>query len=443
MLAIILLFAGITIYAIVKNTQVHQQREIALQQKATAQAASTDAAGHRATAESASTVAISQKQTAEAERLEAYKIREQSIANLEALVANESEHDRIKETVEYAINQKGTAESERDELMLTLEAERSRTVEPTPTRTLTFVIIATIPMATPTPAFTPTPDLDATARSQAQLTQLAQAKATQKAVELQLAKATQEAEAVVFLTKGMVKIPAGPFQMGFQENTGNVSGFTVTPEPDELPPRSVTLPEFWVDKTEVSNIDYRLCVDAEVCNPQSGGDMIYHNDSAYNDYPVVNISWYDAKTYCEWWGGRLPTEAEWEKAARGVNGNVWAWGNILKDNLAKPVERANVKDGYYEGPQKAQAYQVGASPYGALNMTGNVWEWVADWYSPTSYQNRPEFLTGPSEQESNGMKVIRGGSYRTFAIEARTDERNALPPEQYSDEIGFRCAVSF
>jgi formylglycine-generating enzyme required for sulfatase activity len=244
----------------------------------------------------------------------------------------------------------------------------------------------------------------------------------------------------------MVHVPAGSFLMGSLPDSSGLPGLDRDPQPesDEFPQRTVSLSEFWIDRTEVTNVRYRECVNAGVCASQSGGDPNYHNNPAFDNYPVVLVSWDDAKIYCQWVGKRLPTEAEWEKAARGTDGRIWPWGNALKDNLSAPVERANVGDGAATGITETGAYPTGASPYGALDMTGNVWEWVNDWYSPVYYGGRPESDTsppGPSKNESTGQKVIRGGSFGTLGVDARTAERNAVAPGP-SFDIGFRCARS-
>ncbi|MDM8519242.1 SUMF1/EgtB/PvdO family nonheme iron enzyme [Anaerolineales bacterium HSG6] len=458
---IILLFSAITVYALYQTQTARreeakvstavavaqEQKAVALEQKTIAQAASTDAktqedvainakstaedradslatAQHEAveaqqdaeeqkqTAEAASTLAIEQKNTAEAKQREAVEARAYQISNLEA--------------------------------RLTVEAERSQAI------VANMTAVAVIDTETPTPQTeleTGTPVQENTPTSTATATPDLQTTATIEALEQQLseARAKQTVEAVSALTRDMVRVPAGGFEMGFLPDTDNIFNLSVTPEADELPPRLVTLPEYWIDQTEVTNIAYRECVEVGVCQSQAGGNQLYHIDPTNNNYPVVNISWHDAKTYCEWLGKRLPTEAEWEKAARGTDGRVWAWGNILKDNLSRPVERANVKGGFFEGPTDIYSHQQSASPYGAVDMTGNVWEWVNDWYSPTYYDKRPnpdQNPLGPAKSNSEMKKVIRGGSFREFAVASRTDERNALVPKQRFPDVGFRCAVS-
>ena len=232
--------------------------------------------------------------------------------------------------------------------------------------------------------------------------------------------------------------------MGSLQDSSSLPGLdrNPEPEPDEFPQRTVFLPDFWIDRTEVTNARYRECVNAGACAPQAGGNPDYHNNPAFDNYPVTFVSWDAARTYCQWAGKRLPTEAEWEKAARGTDGRIWPWGNALKDNLAGPVERANVGDSTSVDITEVGAYPNGASPYGALDMTGNVWEWVNDWYKFAYYNERPDpDSSGPSEAESDGRKVIRGGSFQTVGIDARTTERNGVPTSPTFD-IGFRCAWS-
>ncbi len=243
----------------------------------------------------------------------------------------------------------------------------------------------------------------------------------------------------------MVLIPAGEFLMGSLPDSSGLPGLDRNPQPegDEFPQRTVFLPEFRIDRTLVTNVRYRECVNAGTCVSQSGGDRNYHNGPAFDNYPVTYVSWDDALAYCQWAGKRLPTETEWEKAARGTDGRIWPWGNALKDNPSAPVQRANVGDSDAGGnPTPVDAYPNGASPYEALDMAGNVWEWVNDWYKFDYYAGRPDpdsSPTGPTEGESTGLKVIRGGSFETVGVDARTTERNAVSPSP-SFDIGFRCA---
>lgn len=414
------------------------------------------AATSQAAAQQAQQEAQAARQEAEAALLQAneaaFESRQQQGTAIAAKITAEAQKAKADESLEQL------------RAIVTRVSDSSPTPTPLPTLSVATFTPPAILLPTPTPTVTPTPtpnvietaqayvqqsDATSTAEAIATRTALAQdnRRATETARNFANARATQTAEAIIDTIKDtMVPIPAGSFEMGFLAGSGNIPGFEVTPEPDELPSSQVTIAEFWVDRNEVSNQDYRECVEAEVCRPQQGGNVIYHRDPFYNQYPVVNISWDDARTYCQWLGKRLPTEAEWEKAARGTDGRVWAWGNEPKDNLARPVNRANVRDGVFEGTRPVFDFFNGQSPYGAVNMIGNVWEWVNDWYSPTYYAARPNPVSnpvGPSQADSLNFKVIRGGSFRTFLTESRVDERNALSPDTRADDVGFRCALSF
>ena len=155
---------------------------------------------------------------------------------------------------------------------------------------------------------------------------------------------------------------------------------------DEEPIHKVVLDAFSIDKTEVTNALYKDCEDQGVCDPpqdiNSNSQASYYGNPAFDDYPVIYVTWDQAKTYCEWRGGRLPTEAEWEKAARSADGRTYPWGETIDDTFAN--------FNYGIGDTTAVgSYENGKSPYGVYDMAGNVWEWVADWYSDTYYQRSP------------------------------------------------------
>jgi len=254
-----------------------------------------------------------------------------------------------------------------------------------------------------------------------------------------------------------VYVPAGSFGMGSEDGNN-----------DERPPHNVTLDEFWLDQTEVSNVrfaafvadtGYQTAAEAQgwgyifdggnwdVANganwqhPQGPGSDI----SGMDDYPVVQISRDDAAAFCDWAGGRLPTEAEWEYAARGPENRLWAWGNeFLPDRVnycdhdcsASWVD-LDVDDGYtYTAP--VMSYPNGASWVGALNMTGNVWEWVADWYADDYYGRSP--TANPPGPESGERGILRGGSWVFEARRNRTTDRNSTDPSYAINDFGIRCA---
>ncbi len=213
-------------------------------------------------------------------------------------------------------------------------------------------------------------------------------------------------------------VPSGTFPMGSEEHS------------DEQPVHEVTLDGFWIDETEVSNVQYRECVDAGECSASDyAGDATYNGD----DYPVVGVSWEDADSYCRWAGGRLPSEAQWEYAARGPDGNTYPWGE------AEPTcDLAQFGD-CSGNTVPVGSYADGASWVGALDMAGNVWEWVNDWYDSDYYDNSP--AKNPEGPESGEYKVLRGGGWRNGPINLRGADRDNNDPEYRNTDVGFRCAL--
>jgi eukaryotic-like serine/threonine-protein kinase len=248
----------------------------------------------------------------------------------------------------------------------------------------------------------------------------------------------------------MVYVPAGPFIMGSKEDDSKAYA-------SEKPAHEVYLDAFWIDRTEVTNGQYARCVDTGVCeHPTAFGvektDSVtrdwYYSNPAYDDYPVINVNWNAARVYCEWAGRRLPTEAEWEKAARGTDQRWFPWGNKnvrgsylnLADRGTGYEHSYNLVDDGYDDTSPAGNYPAGASPYGAYDMAGNVWEWTADWYSRSYYRESPyENPTGP---ETGALKVLRGGSYNNGNWAIRPTTRSYLGPIYAYAYIGFRCAAS-
>ena len=220
----------------------------------------------------------------------------------------------------------------------------------------------------------------------------------------------------------MVLVPAGPFEMG--SDSGNY---------DERPVHTVELDRYYIDKYEVTNELYQAFVQASD-REQPG----FASDSDFNgaQQPVVGVSWYDAEAYCGWAGLRLPTEAEWEKAARGTDGRTYPWGEGIdadKANYGRKSGRAVA----------VGSYPAGVSPYGAHDMAGNVWEWVADRYSSDYYESSPaRNPTGPSSD--TGARVLRGGSFGFNPENLSASNRHfyifSMMPRQGLSNIGFRCA---
>jgi formylglycine-generating enzyme required for sulfatase activity len=241
----------------------------------------------------------------------------------------------------------------------------------------------------------------------------------------------------------LVSIPAGEFKMG--------SARADDPETlvEELPQHVVYLDAYWIDKTEVTNAQYAMCVaDAGACTmPNNNTSLIrsnYYDSYQYANYPVIFVSWSQAAAYCAWAGRRLPTEAEWEKAARGPEARIYPWGNTFDGTLANYCDinctnpwKGPFEDGYIETSPVGD-YPAGASVYGILDMAGNVYEWVADWYGPYSRISQVN-PTGPA----SGLEhIIRGGSWGDDFAHIRTAVRSHINVLDYysTNFIGFRCA---
>lgn len=216
----------------------------------------------------------------------------------------------------------------------------------------------------------------------------------------------------------MVLLPAGGFVMGGGDRD------------DEKPVRKVYVDEFWIDQYEVTNRLYEAFV------RKTGHRLPEYWQGRVKKFtapmqPVVGVYWDEAQAYCEWAGRRLPTEAEWEKAARGTDRRVYPWGNEWDP------QRANVADRVGK-PAPVGSYENGRSPYGVYDMAGNVWEWVWDWYAQDTYRVGP--TSNPRGPLAGRLKVVRGGSYTATAAEAKTTARFREHPESVFPFLGFRCA---
>jgi formylglycine-generating enzyme required for sulfatase activity len=239
-----------------------------------------------------------------------------------------------------------------------------------------------------------------------------------------------------------VYIPAGTFTMG---------GLDPSAETDEKPAHKVTMPAYWIDKFDVTNAMYLQCVSAGACNPplsfSSKTVTSYFNNKDYNDFPVVNVSWGEATTYCKWAGRHLPTEAEWEYAARGTDLRTYPWGDEPPDST-----RANFN--YIVGDTtKVGSFPAGASPFGVLDMAGNVAQWINDFYDATYYSKSVTLNpSGPIARTNYFNRVIRGGTFQDVAGDIRLANRASMlgpnPNAQqsspaytgdYSPKVGFRC----
>ena len=228
----------------------------------------------------------------------------------------------------------------------------------------------------------------------------------------------------------MVCVPAGEFWMGAAQGDGQA-------EDDERPGRMVFLDAYWIDRFEVTNSQYQACVNANGCSsPGASGSMTrgsYYGNPSFANYPVIYVDWYQANAYCEWAGERLPSEAQWEKAARGTDGRIYPWGNEAPNSSL-----ANSK-GAVGDTLSADSNPNGKSPYGAYNMAGNVWEWVVDWHSASYYQSSP--ANNPTGPASGSHRVIRGGSWSFGDWNLRASNRGMDSSSGRYDNLGFRCIL--
>jgi formylglycine-generating enzyme required for sulfatase activity len=264
-----------------------------------------------------------------------------------------------------------------------------------------------------------------------------------------------------------VVIPAGPFRMGSSPAELKAAYALCTDEyhmagaaivegslrctarfDAEAPQRIVVLPAFAIDRTEVTVAAYRICARQGACD---GTPLVEARRVLRGDlFPIEAVTWDEAATFCRWRGGRLPTEAEWEKAARGPLGATWPWGERWEDSRANHGRRQRLSDDAadagldasdgHEGASPAGAFPGGASPYGVLDMAGNVWEWTDSLFAR---EPAPPFVPGglaPGGTLSGGERVLRGGSYGTPPSDLRAARRLALAPTERHPTVGFRCA---
>ncbi len=215
-----------------------------------------------------------------------------------------------------------------------------------------------------------------------------------------------------------VYIPAGEFTMG--------SGA----KDKEILAHKVYLDAYWLDQTDVTNVMYAICVKASTCSHPARYDH-YFDDSKYADYPVVYVTWYAAQTFCAWEGGTLPTEAQWEKAARGWDGRPYPWGTSPAD-----ITLLNY-NGDHGDIVSAYDYLIALSPYGVLQMSGNVRQWMSDWYQRTYYTVSP--YKNPQGPDSGEYKSLRGGAFDDDFQEVETTYRAYHEPTSAGQERGFRC----
>ena len=238
-----------------------------------------------------------------------------------------------------------------------------------------------------------------------------------------------------FAEPDLCLIPAGTFTMGSDNDL-----------PNEAPAHEIHLDAYYIGKTEVTNTEYYPFwletggTDSEHTPISYGGTFGSWPEIAKTkpNYPVIGVSWDSAVAYAAWHGMRLPTEAEWEKAARGTESKQWPWGDTFTQRIKGATVHANVWKQSGSHLQPVGTFPTGTSPYGAYDMAGNVWEWVADWYSDTYYRRSPD--QNPKGPAAGSRRVVKGGSWLNPEMFARCSTRIGQYPAIGTSFIGFRLA---
>lgn len=242
----------------------------------------------------------------------------------------------------------------------------------------------------------------------------------------------------------MVFVSGGVFQMGSSDEEA---------DDDMQPVHRVSLDPYFIDLTEVTNAQYATCVDDGICTPPQSPNATYHpayyGDENYDDYPVIFVNWNQAQQFCEWRGGRLPTEAEWEFAAgfriAAAEKTKYPWGNAMPEavanfcdvNCSRDLRDPNYNDEFND-TAPVTSFEEGRSPFGLYNMGGNVMEWVFDWYDNDYYAESAEI--NPSGPAQGTARVLRGGSWYNTQQSLEVARRGSYVPEVARATLGFRCA---
>jgi formylglycine-generating enzyme required for sulfatase activity len=243
--------------------------------------------------------------------------------------------------------------------------------------------------------------------------------------------------------ENMIFIPEGSFTMGFKIDNDHEWG-----DMDEEPVHQVTLSSYWIDKYEVTSSNFTKFLNENKNEAHrfieitpsvtvQFDDNVYQPREGLENYPVNRVSWFGADAYCKWKEKRLPTEAEWEKAARGTDQRIFPWGNEFPDNSRVTFRRKFSEKGF-QVMEPVKGMKNGISPFGVHQMAGNVWEWVSDWFDATAYQD--ENRIDPKGPESGISKVLRGGNWYYKAYYMRTTYRFNERPDIFKVWQGFRCA---
>jgi sulfatase modifying factor 1 len=256
--------------------------------------------------------------------------------------------------------------------------------------------------------------------------------------EEEMSRITKREVHITVASKDMILIPTGEFTMGSPENVG---------VGDEHPQHKIYLDDFFISKYEVTNEQYAEFLNAigkiddgegndfvqmSIASIKLVNKQVYKAIKGWEDHPMTAVSWYGAKAYAEWAGGRLPTEAEWEKAARGEDQRTWPWGNFWE------IGRCNAWDSGIQGTISVGNFPSGVSPYGVEDMAGNAFEWTADWYQYDYYKISP--YLNPKGPDLGLFHVVRGGSWVEFQKNCRSAVRFGIPPNGLDADTGFRIA---
>ncbi len=315
----------------------------------------------------------------------------------------------------------GSADKPEDTALTAVEQESVEFKTPLPQAAEAMVLPTNTPVPPPpTPTSQPTAEPTETPEPEPTATEAPAGAPTEPPTEVP----SPTSPPLQAVTDTMIEIPAGPFVMG-SDDGGR----------EDRPAHEVDLPTYEIDKFEVTNADFAVFVDAtgyqadgEKQGKQSWRDAFKEGREAH---PVVRVTWNDAVAYCEWAGKRLPTEAEWEKAARGAEGLRYPWGNEWDPG------KANVKETGLRSTAVVGSFGAGASPYGVEDMVGNAWEWTGDWYQ--AYPGN----TAGDRYYGEQCRVTRGGGWFDDEPQATTFNRNCgVPDETINDDLGFRCARS-
>jgi sulfatase modifying factor 1 len=246
-----------------------------------------------------------------------------------------------------------------------------------------------------------------------------------------------------------VQISAATFLRGAQKEDPAGAAYDPRARTDEGPVKGIALPAFWMMRTEVTAQEYGTCIRMGACRPEdvdSSQGLFTHKNQGKSNHPINGVNWFAARDYCAFVGGRLPSEAEWEYAARGTTSSWFPWGNEPGCGVSKTNAVGSDKDVKVQQQVECDSTELrsvadarGESPFGLIGMAGGVWEWTADWYATNAYQS--DTTENPQGPEKGDERVQRGGGWSNeSAWELRSAGRAGLSPEQRLDDVGFRCA---